>query len=376
MNQFLGNPSEQYESLYVHVPFCAGKCEYCAFYSKGESTGEERRAFRHRLDAELREAQPRLQNLHTLFIGGGTPSVLAEPELTDLLGSLHRHAAWRPGAELTMECNPESLDADKIAAMAKFGINRASVGIQSFSDRLRQVLGRGGNLDRLPDWLACLKDHGIDNLGADLIYGIPGQTLADWEQDLELAFDLGIRHLSTYELTWDEGSKLARRGHLEPVCPDLAVFMWRLTAEVGGPRGFVRYEVSNLARPGFECRHNQGVWHGAPYLGCGPAACSFDGRERWSNPADLQKWLRRKPAEPDELSAEARAAEILAFGMRTLEGWNCDQFKQRTGFDLWHLRGSQLAALAEQGLIAIGDETVRPTEEGFLFADYIAEQLL
>jgi len=359
----------------VHVPFCAAKCDYCAFYSEPDAAPELRRAYLEALRGEFAERAPACDVLQSVFIGGGTPSVLPEGELRELLRAVRDHFAAAPDAEFTVECNPESATPGKAGVLAELGVNRVSLGVQSFEESHRATLGRRGGLRNLDAALEALRDARLANIGFDLIYGVPGQTLRDWERDLSRACDCGIRHLSTYALTFEEGARLGARG-LGPVDDELAVEMWDLAAEVAGAAGLRRYEVSNLAAPGRECRHNLEVWHGGVYLGCGPAASSFDGSLRWTNPAPLDAWLRRVAPTEDPLPDAARAAEILAFGCRTVEGWSGARFRERTGFDWLTLRGEALRELANDGLLEVTDERLRPTRRGLLFADLVAERLL
>ena len=363
-----------YESLYLHVPFCAAKCDYCAFYSEAQLAPAWRRRYLDRLREEFAGAA-QSEPLASVFVGGGTPSFLGPAELDELLGLVPSHFRLAPGYEWTIECNPDSLDAAKIAVLAKHGVNRVSLGVQSFLPRLRQTLGRRGELGDLARTLACLREHGIARQSLDLIFAIPGQSLADWREDLARACDLGIEHLSAYALTIEEGTRLA--GRLVGGTED-AEFeaMWEATDEVLAGFGLRRYEISNFARPGAECRHNLAIWYGGTYLGCGPAATSFDGATRWTQPASLADWLAGTPAERDELPPRERACEILAFGFRTLAGWQWPAFRVRTGCDALELRGPQLAELVELGLLGPHGDGLAPTQAGLLLNDSVLAALL
>jgi oxygen-independent coproporphyrinogen-3 oxidase len=310
-----------------------------------------------------------------VFVGGGTPTLLEPAELLRLLGSIRRHSDPAPDAEFSVECNPESLSPDRVSVLTGAGVNRVSVGVQSFEQTLRQTLGRGGEVTDIVRGMEMLRKAGIDNLGADLIYAIPGQTLSDLERDVRRVCELGVKHLSAYELTVEEGTRLARNGPAQ-IDPDLAVDMWRTVARVAQEYGLRRYEVSNLAVPGYECRHNLAVWHGAGYLGCGPAAASFDGRLRWTQVPELEAWLAGAEPDYDELPPDRRAAEILGFGLRTVEGWDAPTFRDCTGFDPYTLRGPVLEDLERAGLIHTNAHRLAPTEQGLLFADTIAAELL
>lgn len=362
-----------YESLYVHVPFCAAKCDYCAFYSAGGVAPARRRAYLDRLRVELAAAS-QAEPVASVFIGGGTPTLLEPAELDELLGLVKDHFPLAPDGEWTVECNPESLDRAKIDLLAGHGVNRVSLGVQSFRPELRGTLGRRGNPGDLPATLAHVRNAGIGRQNLDLIYAIPGQSLGLWREDLVRAADLGVGHVSAYALTIEEGTHLASR--LD--APDDSAFeaMWDLADEVLGGTGLHRYEISNFARPGEECRHNLAIWHGGTYLGCGPAATSFDGCDRWSQPPSLDDWLAGLPPERDELPPRERACEILAFGFRTLDGWQWSAFRARTGHDALDLRGPELAELVRHGLLAPSGDGLAPTRKGLLLNDSLLAALL
>jgi len=365
-----------FTSLYVHVPFCAAKCDYCAFYSIPGASTKLRRRYLERVAAEMAASAPLCARMQSIYVGGGTPSFLALEELETLLSSVRAQVPTAVGTEFTVECNPDSLTPAKVAVLARHGVNRVSLGIQSFNPKLRRTIGRRGSLEGLAQALEALKANGLTNVGMDLIYAIPGQTLEDWRSDLCRSVKAGVQHISTYELTAEEGARLSE-GKLPPADEALCVAMWEEAAEATAPAGFRRYEVSNLARPGYECRHNSEIWHGETYLGVGPAASSFDGDVRRTNRTDLEAWLSGAAPEEDRLPPESRAAEILALGFRTTKGWTREEFRSRTGFDYVELRGELLAELAREGLLEIdGSDAIRPTARGLLFADHVARRLV
>ena len=368
-------PEPFFNSLYVHVPFCAAKCAYCAFYSEAGLDGSWHRRWLDRIEIEFHAHASACTPLSSIFIGGGTPTLLAPEDLQRLFDAIHRHFRLAGDCEISIEANPGSLNLEKIAVLAAAGVNRVSLGVQSFSPRWRQILGRLADPAGVPILLDELRAAGIRRLNLDLIYAIPGQTLADWEEDLRRAGDLGISHLSAYALTFEEGTRLAGAGET-PADDELQVAMWDKAAEILGSYGLQRYEISNYAKPGAECRHNLDIWLGGTYLGAGPAAASFDGCRRWTNPADLRQWLAGAPPELDEISAEARAAEILAFGLRTTAGWDLETFRQKTGFSATTLRGETIADLCRQELLALVENRLRCTRTGLLFNDHVLRELL
>ncbi len=364
-----------FTSLYVHVPFCHGKCDYCIFYSVAGADMALRADYQRRLATEFATAASHCSPLNSVFIGGGTPTILTSRELEELLCAVRHHFKLTADCEFSVECNPESLTAEKASILAGQGVNRISLGVQSFSPRQRRTLGRRGDVRAIAKARKYLAASGIYNVGMDLIFGIPGQTLNDWCEDVRQACNLDIRHLSTYSLTVEEGSRLARRALRLP-SEDLTVDMWEAAGAVASEFGLRRYEVSNLAERGYECRHNLEIWHGGTYIGCGPAAASFDGSRRWTNAADLAAWLAGAEPDYDDLPAVARACEILAFGLRTVTGWDGDEFQRRTGFTIEQLRSAEVEELRELQLLCWEGPHLRPTRRGLLFADLIAERLL
>lgn len=370
-----------FESLYIHVPFCTTKCDYCAFYSVTGSNRALRGRYLERLKAGFARHSEACGILRSVYVGGGTPSMLDPEELEQLLGAVRDRFRLVPDAEFSVECNPGTLTKDKAARMAAGGVTRISLGVQSFDETVRAALGRQGPLPDLALQTAALRAAGIVNLGVDLMYAVPGQDCRAWDRDLRRACALDIAHLSTYALTLEEGSALAsgRRAapdSLQRLTESRTVRMWKHAGSLAAAAGLSRYEVSNFARPGLECRHNLDIWMGGTVLGCGPAACSFDGRRRWRNPADLDAWLAGAAATVDRLPTAARQAEILAFGCRTVRGWSRSEFCRRTGVDCMALRGPAIHALVADGLLHLTATTLAPTPKGLLFADLIAEALL
>ncbi|MBQ7649956.1 MAG: radical SAM family heme chaperone HemW [Victivallales bacterium] len=363
-----------FESLYIHVPFCRGKCDYCAFYSEPKASRDEMVAYRERLVAELREHSAQCAKLSSIFIGGGTPSVLPPDEWPMIFDEIHRKFQLDSKCEWTCEANPDSLTPELIACWAENGVNRISLGIQAFQQELRDRIGRRGSLGRLAELVGTILANGITRYNFDLIFNIPGQSVRQWRDTLEMALELNPEHISAYALTVEEGTRLAKS---YPLLDDSAFLeFWEATDSVLARNGIRRYEISNFAKPGCECCHNLNVWHGMTYLGCGPAATSFDGADRWTNVPSLSSWLAGTRPEYDIIAKESRAAEILAFGMRAVDGWQWEEFRRRTGFDAVALRGPQLRKLEAMGLLELTENGAMPTAKGLLFNDNIAMELL
>ncbi len=367
-----------YRSLYIHVPFCAGgKCDYCAFASQGHSSAEERRRYLEKLSQEFQRFAPECQPLRSIFMGGGTPSALSPEELSFLLSEIRRNFTLEADCEWTSEANPDSLTSEKLRAMLSGGVNRLSLGVQSFQKEIRNRIGRRGALENLESIVQEARELGLRRLNLDLIYAVPGETLEQWREDLKRAVALSPDHLSCYSLILEEGTPLAKR--LLPEDDDDALFLdcWRHNDEYLAQFGFQRYEISNFAKVGCHCRHNDEIWHGQTYLGCGPAAVSFDGSSRRANPSSLADWLRDVPPEVDELPPQARRREILAFGMRTVAGWNWDDMREVTGFTRDEVLAiPEVQELSRDGLVQWDEEAFRPTAQGLLFNDRILEAII
>jgi len=369
-----------FENLYIHVPFCNSKCGYCSFYSLPQVDIALMQRYLEAMERELEESA-QSEPLDTVYIGGGTPTVLPLPLLENLLVAVGSCFRLKPGAEVTMECNPETLSAAYVDII-RTTVNRVSMGVQSFSPRLRKTLGRRGSPEEIESAVRQLRRGGIENISLDLIYAIPGQTMDDWLNDLRHAIETGVNHLSCYSLTLEQGTPLAQEVGLDAVDDSLSDDMWHAAGEFLHDFGLERYEVSNYALPDWECRHNLNVWHGRSYLGMGPAACSFNGTLRWTAPANLQQWLEGAVAVRDELPALARACEVFAFGLRTVKGWTREQWEtlpaSLVGARSWNSwRDSEaVARLVLSGLLENTLEQIRPTTRGIAFWNDVAAELI
>lgn len=353
-----------YPNLYIHVPFCRRKCGYCAFYS---ATGADEKLIDRWLDRILEQYWAKIapHTPQTVFVGGGTPTILPEKQLERLCTALDSKL------ETTIETNPETMTPGK-AAILRPHITRVSMGVQSFNPEFRKILGRRTDSEAIDAAVKIIRAIPEWQFNIDLIYGIPGQTLDDWRDDLRRAVDCGVNHLSCYSLTLEEGTALAASCGCEQIADDeLAADMWQMAGEVLAEAGLMRYEISNYARPGTECRHNNAVWHGEPYLGLGPAASSFDGADRWTETASLTEWLEDKKPEFDRLDARMRRNEIFAFGLRTTAGWKRAQWEDWEGIAA-DFRRLQLPA----ELVVIEPDGIRLTDRGLLLWDSVAEACL
>jgi oxygen-independent coproporphyrinogen-3 oxidase len=364
-------------AAYVHVPFCAHHCGYCDF---AVVTGADDRidAYLDVLEAEfatLGEPQP----VETIFIGGGTPTYLSAGQLRRLLTAIRR---WFPAAaadewEFSIESTPESLTVDKVAVLADHGVNRVSIGVQSFDQRTLTALERIHSPDDVPRAVETVRRR-IDNVSLDLIFGVPGQILDDWDNDLTLALAFAPEHVSTYGLTYETGTRLwkqRRRGLVQALDEDTELAMYLHALDVLGAAGLRQYEVSNHARPGRECRHNRTYWANHAYWGVGVGAARYVKGRREVNTRSLPEYLKRlRAAEPataqsEELGAEERARETISVQLRRAEGIDRAGFAGQTGYDLDALAGAVIARHVGAGLLADDGREVRLTRRGFCVAD-------
>lgn len=360
--------------LYIHVPFCKTKCPYCDFYSitAGESIGRW-------LEALAREASIRRDAcgaFDTLYIGGGTPSILSDAEAERIFEIVDANFRFASGAEVTIEANPDDVTPRAAALWHELGVNRVSLGAQSFDDGALRFLGRRHDAARSREALRLLRDAGFSNIGIDLIYGFDGQSLDGWLRTLAEAIEHRPEHLSCYQLTiarsTEFGAMLAAGTFAALDEETQRAFFLETSATLTGA-GYIHYEVSNFARAdSLRSRHNGTYWSRAPYLGLGPSAHSFLGGRRWWNVRSVDTYCRlleedASPVEDSEtLGEEEIALETIALGFRTRDGVPLDALRRRPGWE------RTLDTLVAEGLVTIERGRVAPTTEGLCVADRLA----
>jgi oxygen-independent coproporphyrinogen-3 oxidase len=370
---------DQIPGLYIHIPFCVRKCAYCGFYSVTDRSliPGYLAALRREMDLYRGWAA----SFDTLYIGGGTPSVLSSEEFEKLLSDIRTAFTITKDAEITVEANPADIDTGLLTALCCAGVNRLNIGVQSFNDGILTFLGRRHDRERAVSAVRTARIAGIENIGIDLIYGIPGQEMPVWLSTLREAITLDCNHLSCYQLTLEEGTPLAEkcsRREIKFPGESLQADFFFNTAEILEDNGYAHYEVSNFARPGRESRHNRKYWNHVPYLGLGPAAHSFSGRERRWNRRAINAYIcdlesGQKPVESREiLNDEQLCLEALFLGFRTRRGICLETFKIRYGRDLLTENRDVLKRLSVKGLLEICDGCLRPTPAGMAVADSLA----
>lgn len=351
--------------LYIHVPFCRQKCAYCDFYS----LPAQAEAVERYLELLLTEAALRGkgQTVNTVFLGGGTPSLLSAHQISTVLEGVSRYFCLTKDVEITLEANPETLQPSSLASYRQLGINRLSMGVQTLSSQLLVLLGRRHTAQQALDAIDWAHAAGFDNVSCDLIYGIPGQSLADWQQDVRELVARGLAHLSLYCLEIYDATPLGQtiaEGRLEPLSEDLAADMYDWARVYLPQQGLEQYEISNFARPGRQCRHNLNYWQNGEYIGLGPAACSYLQGTRQCNGASLVAYeqalaVGQLPVEfCERLDELGTAAETVILALRLNAGVNREAFARRFGRDLEDVFGEEIGELLHKGWL-------EPTEQGY-----------
>lgn len=377
-------------SLYVHIPFCEKKCIYCDFYSIENMSSMER--FLHSLDTEIRmyadQYSPR-ETFETIFFGGGTPSLLLPSKLEEILTTIHSRYRIDPGAEITVETNPGTVDVDKLRAYKSVGVNRLSIGIQSFDKTELTFLSRIHDADEAR---ACVENGyraGFENIGVDLMFSLPHQTKERWTENLRSAFALKPKHISAYSLIVEEHTPLfsmVQNGSVRPLTEERDSELYEATIELMADHGYHQYEVSNYALAGFECRHNKNYWNHSNYLSFGPSAHSFwkehpSGGRRWWNARSVGQYCDalEKGTLPvagfENIDRTQMFSEAVFLGLRTGE-LNLAVLQQVYGVDMQTKHGEKLKSFSEEQLMSVKDRRITLTRKGFLVCDAIAESLL
>lgn len=374
------------DALYLHVPFCGRICPYCAFNvtSRFDSAGLDR--FIDTAAAELLALDGGRQlTLRTIYVGGGTPTELDAGRLRRLLEVVRNRCNPQAIVEWTVEANPDTLDEDRASAMKSTGVSRVSLGAQSMQERFLKRLGRTHTAGDVETGVGILRKAGFDRINVDLIYAQPEQTLSDWERDLDAVLNLGISHLSLYELTYEQSTPFGRgqaRGAIARADEELTVAMFTLAREKLAGRGIEWYEVSNFAIPGHESEHNRTYWRNEPYFGVGPGAFGCVDGVRTTNACDVLEWQKLVETtgsgvvERDVLSPSDTFVETLAAGLRTREGVDIGVLESRTGFDVTQTHAREIGALRSRGLAEISGGRFRLTLPGVLVLDSILPDFL
>lgn len=369
---------EPYRSVYIHVPFCRHRCGYCDF-TLVAGRDDLIPAYLSALDRELDRVHPPVE-IDTLFLGGGTPTHLPPAHLEELFSILLRRFSLSENAEWSIEANPLDLDGDTVRVLADTGINRVSLGAQSFDADALRLLERDHSPEQIQQATDRLRAAGIPNISLDLIFGSPGQTLTSWEQTLAATLALQPTHISTYGLTYEKGTSFWSRrlkGEILPVSDELEREMYAMAMSTLPAAGLPHYELSNFARPGYESRHNQMYWSLDHFEAFGPGAARYLDGIRSTNHRSVTTWINRVQsgespvADSEQLSPQDRAREAIFVGLRRISGVDRLTFQQRTGFTLDELFAEIIDQQRQRGLLEDDGTRIRLSHTGRFLADEV-----
>ncbi len=377
-------PASRPVGLYIHVPFCQSRCIYCDFYST-TCGREQREAYVKALCREVKVRQDEAEGspLSTIYIGGGTPSCLAAEGLERIFAAVDAGFCKVGDAEVTLEANPDDITPALCRRLKAMGVNRVSLGVQTFNDAALRFLRRRHTAEQARIAVETLAAEGIENLSIDLIYGLPGQDVADWKADLRQALGLPVTHLSAYALMFEEGTRLTAlrdRGEVRETDDEVSLQMFRLLIGQTAAAGMEHYEISNFARPGYASRHNSSYWTGCPYIGLGPGAHSYDGRSlRRCNAANLEEYIAftvEPPHETEQLTLDELCNERIFTSLRTR--WGLDMAALEAGFG--RERAAAVASSARRhvaaGLLEHVGGCLKLTQRGIFLSDMVMSDLM
>lgn len=369
--------------IYIHIPFCKSRCIYCGFYST--TLLDLRKKY---INAVCREMELRKNYIRepfsTIYLGGGTPSLLDEAELTQLFLYINNVYDVDRNAEITMECNPDDITPEFTNMLSRLPINRVSMGAQTFADSRLRLLHRRHNSDEVKHAVKLLREAGIKNISIDLMFGFPDESLSQWKEDISAALALNVEHISAYSLMYEEDTplwKMLDTGKVKEIDEELSLTMFKELVCQLTDAGYEHYEISNFARPGYRSRHNSSYWHQVPYIGLGAAAHSFDLNSRQWNVADLKLYIEEInngiiPMEREELDNDTTFNDIITTALRTSDGIDLNALETSLGKRYRNTLISAAGKHIEQGLLEIRHDRLRLTAEGIFISDMVMSDLM
>ena len=370
--------------IYIHIPFCKRRCIYCDFFSTTQS--EKKADYVHALVRELEMRKDYLDNeeIETIYLGGGTPSQLSQEELEEIFTYIYKVYKVTLDAEITLEANPDDLTPEYVSMLRKLPINRISMGIQTFQEETLKLLHRRHTAQQAIEAFKRCREAGFKNISIDLMYGLPGETLETWEQDLQQAIALHPEHISAYHLIYEEGTalwNLREQNKVEEAEEELSLTLFKTLIERLTKAGYQHYEISNFCLPGLHSRHNSSYWTGKKYLGCGPSAHSFDGISRQWNVSSLEKYLEgirmgQLVFEIENLDLYTRYNDFVITSIRTCWGMCLSQLRATYGETLYNYCLQMAKPHIRQGVLEIKEDTLKLTSEGIFISDGIMSDLL
>jgi oxygen-independent coproporphyrinogen-3 oxidase len=370
--------------VYIHIPFCKSFCSYCDFYSTTDNTLKEALVQALMSEISLRSSYLEGEKVETIYLGGGTPSLLDPSVTASILEEVRKKFVVDDNPEITAEINPDDVYEGFFSALRIAGVNRISMGLQSWDDKRLRYLGRRHDAAQSAVALEAAFREGFDNVSADLIYGVPGMTTADLKSDLEKTLSFPVTHLSAYHLTVEEGTKLGRlrkAGKLKETDEEISGAMFNLLSKICSEHGFIHYEISNFAREGFISRHNSSYWRQVPYIGLGPSAHSFDRRSRQWNVSDVKKYIKaieagKIPCEREELSRVTVFNEYVMTSLRTMWGIDLQYVEEYFDKEMHDYLVNLSGRYIRYGLMKREKNTLILTDQGKMISDNIIAELL
>ena len=370
--------------IYIHIPFCKRRCIYCDFFSTTQS--EKKPTYIHALCQELEIRKDYLQgeDIETIYLGGGTPSQLSLEELESIFTTIYNIYKVKEDAEITLEANPDDLAPEYVAMLRQLPVNRISMGIQTFQEDILKLLHRRHTAQQAIEAFQRCRNAGFQNISIDLMYGLPGETLETWEQDLQQAIALHPEHISAYHLIYEEGTtlwNLRERHQVEEADEELSVTLFKTLIDELTQAGYQHYEISNFCLPELHSRHNSSYWTGKKYLGCGPSAHSYNGLSRQWNVASLDHYIEgiisgKPDYEMEELDIYTRYNDFVITSIRTCWGMPLSYLRTEYGEDLYRYCLRMAKPYLSQGLLETKENILKLTKEGIFISDGIMSDLL
>ncbi len=374
---------DQVAGIYLHIPFCKSRCTYCDFYMGTNESHIDAFVEALSMEATLRRGETR-DPIGTIYFGGGTPSRLQRHHFERIFDTLYGHYLIEADAEITVEANPDDLTEEYVAMLASLPFNRLSIGIQSFDDKELHALSRRHTAREAIDAVKRCQQQGFHNISVDLIYGLPGQTIAVWQRNLALALALEIQHISSYHLIYEERTRMYRllqSGRITPVPEETSTNMFAMLIDQLTVAGFIHYEISAFAKEGFFSRHNSSYWKDVPYIGLGPSAHSYDGTNRSWNVRSILRYNKgakngQFEREKEQLSPQERYNEFILTGLRTIWGIDLRELEKRFGKEFLDYCRRNAQPFLERGVIRQEGSKLTLTREGIFISDGIMSDLM
>lgn len=365
--------------IYIHIPFCRKRCHYCDFFKSTDFSQKSRLLAGLKKELESRAFEMASDEIDTIYLGGGTPSVLLIDELKDLLATINQNYTVSGDAEITMEANPDDLSQAILSAIREVGFNRLSMGVQSFAESDLKLMNRRHGVMQAVQSVKWAKRAGFSNISIDLIYGLPNQTMEEWERNVRITVELDVQHISAYNLTYHEGTVFydqLKKGVLKELPDELSLQQFELLIKILGEAGFEHYEISNFSKPGFYSNHNSSYWKSKKYLGIGPSAHSFDLNSRRWNVSSIGKYLQglennESYSEAEILTEQDNYNDYIITGLRTV--WGVSEEFIRAEFSTRYLIHFQKIKdkYMQSGHLIFSPEKIRLNREGLFISDQI-----